>query len=207
MAVRALLEVALVDIAAVVADGVGDVEGEVVASLLGCHLQQMQILLLGEVFLKVHVEGGATGKVLDVGSTMELELVDDGQRVVFNHIEIAVVAVAGHKVAVLTIPLGVLHTDILGRDHLAVEHHVLRAVLLIILLNKSEDALNEVQVVVVRRDLQTHELGCLHESVDTDRQILTGDIDIAGIEERQHAAGLQFLQVLVSIHHRHRGCS
>ena len=172
---RALLEVALVDIAAIVADSVGDVEGEVVASLLGCHLQQMQILLLGEVFLKVHVEGGATGKVLDVGSTMELELVDDGQRVVFNHIKIAVVAVAGHKVAVLTIPLGVLHTDILGWDHLAVEHYVLRAVFLIILLDEPEDALEALayaikskwtrggdkrrHLIVVWSDASTHPIG------------------------------------------------
>ena len=46
MAVRALLQIALVDMATVVADGIGDVEGKVVTTLLGCHLQQMQILLL-----------------------------------------------------------------------------------------------------------------------------------------------------------------
>ena len=55
MAVRALLQVALVDMATVVADGVGDVEREVVATLLGGNLQQVQVLLLGEVLVEVHV--------------------------------------------------------------------------------------------------------------------------------------------------------
>ena len=182
---------------AVVADGVGDVEGEIVAAFLGSHLQQMLVLLFGEVLLEVHVEGGTTREMLDVRSAMELELVEDGQRVVFDHVEIAVVAVAGHEIAVLTIPLSVLHTDILGRDHLAVEHHILRAILLIILLDESEDALYEVQVVVVRRDLQTHELGSLHKTVDTNGEVLTADVDIACVEQRQHAMCLQLLQVLV----------
>ena len=197
MAVGALLQITLVDITAVVANGIGDIEGEVVATLLGSHLQQMHVLLLGEVLLQIHVQGRATRQMLNIGRAMQLELVDDGQRVILNHVEIAVVAVAGHEIAVFTIPLGMLHADILGRNHLAVEHHVLRAILLIILLDKAEDALYEVQVVVIGRNLQTHELCGFHKTVDTDRQILTGDIDIAGIEERQHAAGLQFLQVLV----------
>ena len=171
-------EIAFVDMTAVVADGVGDVECEVVTAFLGGHLQQLQVLLLREVLLEVHVEGGTTREVLDVGRTMEFELVEDGQRVVFDHVEVTVVAVAGHEVAVLTIPLGMLHTDVLGRDHLAVEHHVLRAVLLVILLDQSEDALNEVQVVVVGGDLQTHELGSLHETVDTDGEVLAADVDL-----------------------------
>ena len=87
--------------ATVVADGVGNVEGEVVAAFLGSDLQQMEVLILGEMLLKVHVEGGATREVLDVGSAMQLELIEDGQRVVLYDIEVRVVAVAGHEVAVL----------------------------------------------------------------------------------------------------------
>ena len=44
MAVWTFLEVALVDVSAVVADGVGDVEREVVASLFGCHAQELSVL-------------------------------------------------------------------------------------------------------------------------------------------------------------------
>ena len=197
VAVGALLEVALVDMAAVVADGVGNVEREVVAALLRSHLQQLAILLLREVLLEVHVEGRAAREVLDVGGAVELELVDDGERVVLDDVEVGVVAVAGHEVAVLAVPLGVLHADVLGRDHLAVEHDLLRAVLLVILLDQTQDALHEVEVVVVGRDLEAHELGSLDEAVDADGQILAGDVDVAGIEERQHAVGLQLLEVLV----------
>ena len=106
MAVGTLLEVALVDVAAVVTYGIGDVEGEVVAAFLGGDLQQVQVLLLGEVLVEVHVQGRASGEVLDIGGAVQLELVDDAERVVFNNIEIAVVAVAGYEVAVFTVPLG-----------------------------------------------------------------------------------------------------
>ena len=197
MAVGALLEVALVDGATLVADGVRNVEREVVATLLGGHLQELQILLLRQVFVKVHVQGGTTGEVLDIGTAVQLELVDDRQRVVLDDVEVGVVAVAGHEVAVLAVPLGMLHANVLGRNHLAVEHQFLRTVFLVVLLNQSQDALHEVLVVVVRRNLQTHELCSLHQTVDADGKILAVDVDIAGVEQRQHTVGLQFLQVLV----------
>ena len=56
MAMRALFQVSLVDMSTVVADGVGDVEGEVVTTLLCSDLQQVQILLFREVLVEVHVE-------------------------------------------------------------------------------------------------------------------------------------------------------
>ena len=46
MAVWAFLEVALVDVSAVVADGVGDVECEIVATFFCGNTQQLAILLL-----------------------------------------------------------------------------------------------------------------------------------------------------------------
>ena len=73
------MQVTLVDVTTVVADSVRNVEREVVATFLCSHLQQLCILLLGEVLLQVHVEGRATGEVLDVGCAMQLELVDDGK--------------------------------------------------------------------------------------------------------------------------------
>ena len=52
---------------------------------------------------------------------------------------------------------------------------------------------------ILRRvfDLQTEELCCLYQTVHTDRQILTADIDVAGVEQRQHAFLLKVLEVLV----------
>ena len=46
VAFGALVEVTLVDVAAVVADGVGNVEGEVVAAFLRGHAEQLAVLRL-----------------------------------------------------------------------------------------------------------------------------------------------------------------
>ncbi len=46
-------------------------------------------------------------------------------------------------------------------------------------------------------DFQSEELGSLYQTIHADGQILTADVDIAGVEQRQHAALLQLLQVLV----------
>ena len=73
------MQIALVNVAAVVADGVGDVEREVVATLLCSHLQQVLVLLLRQMLLEVHVKGRAACEVLDIGSAVQLELVDDGE--------------------------------------------------------------------------------------------------------------------------------
>ena len=90
-----------------------------------------------------------------------------------------------------------LDTYVLGRNHLAVEHQLLGTVLLVVLLDEAEDALYEVFVVIVRRNLQTHELSSLYESVDADGQVLAADVDVAGVEQWQHTVLLQLLQVLV----------
>ena len=85
MTVRTLLQITLVNVSAVVTYGIGNVEREVVATLLGGNLQQVQVLLLRQVLIKVHVQGRAAREVLDVGSAVQLELVDDAQRVVLRY--------------------------------------------------------------------------------------------------------------------------
>ena len=56
VAMRTLLEIALVDMSAIVADGVGDVIGEIIATFLCCHAEEVAILCLGEVLREVHVQ-------------------------------------------------------------------------------------------------------------------------------------------------------
>ena len=90
-----------------------------------------------------------------------------------------------------------LYTNVLCRNHLAVEHHVLGTILLVVLLNKSEDSLYEMQIIIVWSNLQSHELCCLYQSVDTDGKILTADVDISCVEEWQHTTLLELLKVLV----------
>jgi hypothetical protein len=48
---RAFLQVTLVNVATVVADGVGDVESKIVAAFSCCHAEQLAVLFLAEVFL------------------------------------------------------------------------------------------------------------------------------------------------------------
>ncbi len=84
-----------------------------------------------------------------------------------------------------------LDADILGRDHLAVEHQLLGAVLLVAALDEPQHLLHEVGIGVVVVDPQTEELGRLDKAVDAYGQILACEVDIARVEQRQHALGLQ----------------
>ena len=59
--------------------------------------------------------------MLYVLTSVETHLVDNIQRLVLYNIEITVLAVTRHSIAVFPIPLGVLHSYILSRNHLAVE--------------------------------------------------------------------------------------
>ena len=115
------------------------------------------------------MQSRTTCEVLDVWSAVQLELVNDVERVVLYYIEVAVVAVARYEIAVLTVPLGMLNAHILGWNHLAVEHNLLRAILLVVLFNESKHLLYEVQIVGTVVDLKSHELCCFNKSVDANR--------------------------------------
>lgn len=125
VAVRALGEVALVDATTFVAERVGDVEGEVVAAFHSRHAEQVAVLRLREVLFQVAVEGTAAGEVVDVATTVEAELLDGIGVFILYDVEIRVVAVARYVVAVFAIPAGMLHTDVLGGNHFAVEEQIL----------------------------------------------------------------------------------
>ena len=181
----------------VVADRIRDIEGEVVTALYSRYAQQLTVLLLAEVLLQVAVQGTTTGEVLNVFTSVETETIQDVQTLVLYYVEIAVVAITRYYIAVLFVPFSVFHTHVLGRDHLAVEHNVLRAVLFVLLLDDTEQLLNEVCVFGCIFDLQAEELSSLHQTVHTDGEVLTTDVDITGVEERQHAFLLQVLEVLV----------
>ena len=93
-----------------------------------------------------------------------------------------------------------LYAHVFSGNHLTVEEQILRTILLVVMLYDAEHTLYEMLVVLVRGNLQPHELGSLNQSVDADGQILAADIDISGIEQRQHAVVLQFLQVFIVSH-------
>jgi hypothetical protein len=124
MAVGALLQITLVDMATIVADRIGDIKGEIVTAFIGRYFQQMGILLLRQMLLEIHVKGGTACKMFNIRCTMKFELVNNGQRVILHNIEITIITVTWYEITVLTIPLGMLYTDILSRNHLTIERSV-----------------------------------------------------------------------------------
>ena len=169
---RTLLQITLVDVAALVADSIRNIECQVVTSLDRSHVKKVTVLLLSKVLLKVHMKSRTSCKVIDVTTSMETDLVDDVQRLILNDIEIRVVALTRHYVTILPVPLRMLYTDVLCRNHLAVEHKVLCAVLLVVSLHKTEDLLNELLVLRVVVDGDSEELGSLNKTIYTDSEVL-----------------------------------
>ena len=200
VAVRALGEVALVDATTFVAERVGDVEGEVVAAFHSGHAEEVAVLRLREVLFEVAVEGAAAGEVVDVSTTVEAELLDGIGVFVLYDVEIRVVAVARHVVAVFAIPAGVLDPDVLGGNHFAVEEQILRAVFLVVGLDERENTLNEVAILLIVADGDAEAFGRFDHTIDTDGEILALDVDVAGIEEGKQTAGAHPFQVFVVGH-------
>ena len=128
---------------------------------------------------------------------MQTKLFDDVRPVVLYHVEIAVVAVARHVVAVLAVPACMLHADVFSRYHLAVEHHVFRAILFVELLDDAEHTCGKGLIGGVVADLDAQALGSLHQSVHTDGQILAREVDVTRVEERKHAPRLHLPEIFV----------
>ena len=149
------------------------------------------------MFLQVHVQGRAAREVLDVFAAVQSELVHDVERFVLDDVKIAVVTVAPHLVAVALVPFGMFHSHVLRRNHLAVEHHLLRAVLLVVLFDHSENFLCKTFVIGIVVDRNAEKFGCFDQSVHTDSEVLARHIDIARIEQGQHPLRLHVFQVLV----------
>ena len=135
--------------------------------------------------------------MLYVVAAVQLELVDDVQRLVLNNIEVRVVAVTGHEISVLPVPFCVFHADILSGYHLTVEHELLCAELLVIVLDKAEDILHELPVLLVVGYCDAHELCSLDETIHADCEILAVDVYVSGVEEWEHAVLLELLEILI----------
>jgi len=58
---------------------------------MGCHLEKLSVLLLAQVLLKIHVQGGTAVQILDIVLSVELELVNYGYHIILRVIEIRAV--------------------------------------------------------------------------------------------------------------------
>ena len=83
---------------------------------------------------------------------MKTELLDGVDVLVFYHIEVAVVAIARHVVAIFAIPTGMFHAYVFGRNHFAVEEQVFRTIFLVVVFDEREDALHKVGIFFVVAD-------------------------------------------------------
>ena len=108
-------------------------------------MEKLAVLSFAQVLLKVHVQGRTTCQMLDIWLSVQLELVYHIERIIFNNVKIAVVTVARHLIAIFLVPLCVLDTDILCRNHFAVEHKtfLLVSVFLVGNLNHAKNVLYE----------------------------------------------------------------
>ena len=191
---------------AVVANGIRDVEREVVTAFDSRNTQQLTILSLTQVFLEVAVQCRTTGEVLNILTAVETETIENVQTRIFYYVEIAVVAVARNNITVFLVPFRMFYTYVLCRNHLAVEHNVFRAELFVLFLDDTEHFLNKVRIFGAIFYLYAQELCCFYQSVNTNRQVLTANVDITGVKQRKHATILQRLQVLVvsQLHFMHQ---
>ena len=90
-----------------------------------------------------------------------------------------------------------LHAHVFGGDHLAVEHHLLRAVLVVVALDQPQNLLGEAHVVGVVDDGDPLVFGRFDQAVDADGEVLARQVDVARVEERKHSLALQLFEVLV----------
>ena len=137
MAFGAGFQVTFVDVPAVVANGVGDVKGKIVASFFGRNAKQLSILGFGEMFFQVGMERRTTGEMLDVFPSVKAELVNEVERFVFHDVKVTIVAIARNFVAIFAIPFGVFDSHIFGRNHFAVEEHLFRTIFFVVLFNQT----------------------------------------------------------------------
>lgn len=188
LTVRAFGEISLVDVSAVVAQRVGDVEGEIVATLLCSYAKEMTILCLREMLLKIAVERTSSREMVDIATTVETEFLDGVDVFIFHHIEIAVVTIARYIVAIGFVPTCVFHSHVFSRNHFAVEEEIFRAIFLVVVLDEREDAFHKVGVFLVVADGDAEAFCSFHNAVHTDGEILALDVDVASIEEGKKSA-------------------
>lgn len=188
MALGAFCEPVLGNKAAIVADGVGDIVGEIWAFCFDSYVHKLAVLRFGKVFVKVGVEGGAAVQIARHAVAMEDEFVKEVARFILDDIEVGVVAIAGNEVAVFLVPRGVFDTEIFRRDALSIKHKFLGARLFVFLIDRLEDHFAIGEVLVVRARLDTEKFSAFDKAVDADGEVLFLHGDKARIVDGKHAA-------------------
>ena len=146
------------------------------------------------------MECAAAREVLDVLAAVQAELLDDVRVGVFYDVEIAVVAVARHEISVLAVPARMLHAHVFCRNHFAVEEQVLRAIFLVEFLHHAEHRRYERGIFFIVGNRHAEAFGGFHHAVHAHGEVLPANVDVAGVEERQHTLVHQVFEVVVVGH-------
>lgn len=181
-----MIEPVFADVSTGFTQGVGNVEGEVIAAGLDGGVQQQVVLLLCQVLVQVDMACAAAVQVAGKRPAVQLELVEDVDGGVFHAEEVAVVAVAGDKQLVLAIPCGVLDAEIFGGHHFCVPKDAGASGGTIGLIDRLENGLgisDILRVSGVRPDAQRFR--AFKEAVDADGKILLFRRDKARVVDRQ----------------------
>ena len=110
-ALRALLQLVLADISAVVADGVGHIKSEVGAAFMNRVEDQQFILAGGKVLFEVDMAGAAAVEVADIAIAMKSNLIENRCLRIFDDEKIAVITCPRNGKTVRFIPFGILYAQ------------------------------------------------------------------------------------------------
>ena len=109
---------------AFVADGDAHVDAEVVAAGVRRDVQQFAVAFPAQRFVEVQMQRRAAVQPVDEFASVQDEFVEGvGAVVVFDEVEVGVVAVARDLVAVAFVPAGVFHAEVFCRHEFGVVAH------------------------------------------------------------------------------------
>lgn len=123
------IQLALADMAAGIANGIGYVKGKVITAGANSAGQQQLILGFGKMIFQVHMACAAAIQTPSIFFSVKLQLIDDGSGFIFHQEEIRIIAGAGNKIAILLIPCRIFDAKILCQSvTLMTNHTVIRNV-------------------------------------------------------------------------------
>ena len=182
---------ALVDVVAFVADGDAHVDAEVVAAGVRGDVEQFAVAFLAERFVEVQMQRRAAVQPVDEFAPVQDEFVERvGALVVFDEVEVGVVAVAWHAVAVAFVPGGVFYAEVFCRHEFGVvAHAVMRARPLVGVVDGFQFFLDEGEVGGVVADGDALRFGGFCHAVDADGEVLLVEGDEARVINGEHPGG------------------
>lgn len=97
---------------ALITDRVRNIEREVRRTFTDRYLQKFFILRLRQMLRKIHMQRRAAVETIRIHPAMQPELLQNVARFIFYDVEIRIITIARHEVAVALVPFRILYTEI-----------------------------------------------------------------------------------------------